>query len=204
VLTAGAVVDRVKVEASAFRGREPDENRWKIETPTRLDSHAFRLSVNPVPAWSFQVSHGRIASPEQLEPEVDQDRTTASAMYDGRWSGGHWEGLAAWGRNRNRPGRTLDAFLLEAAMGLGERHTLFVRAEQAEKDELFREPDPRAGRAFDVGEFSAGYRCALLRSTHAELGLGVTGTWSNVPAALRDAYGDHPAAFVATLGARLR
>lgn len=204
VLTAGAVIDRIKVEASAFRGREPDENRWNIETPTRLDSHAFRVSMNPVPAWSFQISHGRITSPEQLEPEVDQDRTTASAMYDGRWSGGHWEGLAAWGRNRNRPGRMLDAFLLEAAMGLGERHTLFMRAEQAEKDELFRGPDPLAGRAFDVGEISAGYRCALLRSTHAELGLGVTGTWSNVPAALRDAYGDHPAAFVATLAARLR
>ena len=46
VLTAGAVVGGWKLEASAFRGREPDQNRWDIETP-KLDSHAFRLSWNP-------------------------------------------------------------------------------------------------------------------------------------------------------------
>ena len=79
VLTGGAVVDRVKVEASAFRGREPDENRWNIESP-KLDSHSFRLSVNPTDRWALQVSYGRLHSPEQLEPDVNQDRITASAM----------------------------------------------------------------------------------------------------------------------------
>ncbi len=204
VLTGGIVLGRVKFEASTFRGREPDQDRWNIEAPTHLDSHAFRLSVNPAPAWSFQVSHGRITSPEQLEPEVDQDRTTASAMCDGAWSGGHWEGLVAWGRNSNAPGRTLDAFLLELAAGVGERHTLFMRAEQAKKDELFRSPEPRAGRPFDVGELTAGYRCAVVQSAHTELALGVSGSVTFVPLALQDAYGVHPASFVATLSARLR
>src|SRR6185295_17594193 len=110
VLTAGAVIDRVKLEGSAFRGREPDENRWDIESPT-LDSHAFRVSFNPTPEWALQVSHGRLKSPEQLEADVDQDRTTASASHDGHWAGGHWEGTVAWGRNRNQPGHTLDAAL---------------------------------------------------------------------------------------------
>src|SRR4030095_16996645 len=45
VLTAGVVVGGAKLEASAFRGREPDEHRWDIETP-KLDSYAFRFSVN--------------------------------------------------------------------------------------------------------------------------------------------------------------
>src|SRR4030095_11229460 len=44
VLTAGAVVDRVKVEASAFRGREPDEDRLDIESP-ELESHSFPVFV---------------------------------------------------------------------------------------------------------------------------------------------------------------
>jgi hypothetical protein len=33
VLTGGAVLGGLKAEASAFRGREPDENRYDIETP---------------------------------------------------------------------------------------------------------------------------------------------------------------------------
>src|SRR2546426_12437774 len=67
VLTAGAVADRIKLEASAFRGREPDENRWNIESP-KLDSHSVRLSVNPTPAWALQASFARLKSPEQPEP----------------------------------------------------------------------------------------------------------------------------------------
>ena len=35
--------------------------------------------------WALQASYGRIHSPEQLEPDVNQDRVTASAMYDGTW-----------------------------------------------------------------------------------------------------------------------
>ena len=203
VLTAGAVLDRVKVEASAFRGREPDQNRWNIERP-KLDSHAFRLSVNPVPAVALQVSYGRLKSPEQLEPEVDQDRTTASAMFDGRWPGGRWEGTLAWGRNRNRPGRTLDGFTAEAAANVAEAHTFFARAERVEKDELFAEPDPRTGEAFDVGELTAGYRYDLLRTSHVRIGAGIAGTVAFVPAALRGVYGDRPGSVLVFAHAGLR
>ena len=192
VLTAGAVVDRIKVEASAFRGREPDQDRWDIETP-KLDSHAFRVSVNPTERWSLQVSYGRIHSPEQLEPEVDQDRTTASAMYDGTLGDtGRWEGTLAWGRNRNRPGHLLDALTAEVTAEFAERHTFFARAERVEKDELFLEPDSRAGQAFDVGELTAGYRYDFWRHGHMALGVGAAGTVSQIPRSLRDTYGDSP------------
>jgi hypothetical protein len=189
VLTAGVVLGGVKVEASAFRGREPDQNRYDIETP-KLDSHSFRLSLNPAPAWALQVSHGRLNSPEQLEPEVDVDRTTASAMVAG--SDGRWGATVAWGRNRNRPGPTLDAFTGEAAIQLREKHTLFARAERVEKNELFPEGDPRDGVTFAVGELSAGYRFDFWKSGHVTTGLGVLGTLSLVPQDIRDAYGDSP------------
>ena len=192
VLTAGAVVDRVKVEASAFRGREPDENRWDIEAP-KLDSHSFRVSVNPTSAWALQGSYGRLESPEQLEPGVDQDRATASAIYDGHWGGGHWEGTIAWGRNRNRPGHTLDAFTAEAAIRVGEAHTFLARAEQVQKDDLFLGSDPRAGRVFDVGALSAGYRYDLWRASQFAAGIGALGTLTLVPSDLQDSYGSRPA-----------
>ncbi len=193
VVTAGAVLDRVKLEASAFRGREPDQDRWNIETP-RLDSHSFRLSVNPTDHWALQASYGHLKSPEQLEPDVNQDRTTVSAMYDGTWGDtGRWEGLVGWGHNRNRPGNSLDAFTAEAAVDFAERHAIFVRAEQVRKDELFLAPDPRAGRVFRVGELTAGYRRDFWRQGHMTVGVGAAGTLSFVPTTLHPTYGSTPA-----------
>ena len=191
VLTAGAVFDRVKVEASAFRGREPDEDRWNIETP-RLDSHAFRLSVNPADGVAWQVSSGSLHSPEQLEPDVDQDRTTVSAMFDGRRNGARWEATLAWGRDRNRPGHSLDAALAEIAAQLGDAHTVFARVEGVEKDELFAPPDARAGQVFHVGDLSAGWRFDFRRTAPLRLGAGVAAGAPVLPPALRSAYGEHP------------
>jgi hypothetical protein len=203
VLTGGAVVDGVKVEASMFRGREPDENRWNIESPD-LDSHSFRLSVNPTQRWALQMSYGRIHSPEQLEPDVNQDRLTASVMYDGAWGNtGRWETTLAWGQNRNQPGHTLDAFTAEGAFQRRFRHTFFARVEQVEKDELLLEPDPRAGEIFHVGELTGGYRYDFLRAEHGTVGIGASGTLSIVPAELHADYGDTPASVLLFVHAAL-
>jgi hypothetical protein len=203
VLTAGVVWGGAKVEASAFRGREPDQNRYDMETP-KLDSHSFRLSLNPAPAWAFQVSHGRLKSPEQLEPEVDVDRTTASAMVARAWTDGRLEATVAWGRNRNRPGPTLEALVGEAAVQLREKHTLFARAERVEKNELFPEGDPRDGATFDVDQLSAGYRFDFWKGGHVTTGLGVLGTLSIVPGEIQDVYGDNPTSGMVFLHVELR
>ena len=81
VATLGWIHDNVKLEGSVFTGREPDQNRTNIESP-KMDSWSVRASWQPAPDWSLQVSHGHLHSPEQLEPEVDDRRTTASAMYN--------------------------------------------------------------------------------------------------------------------------
>ncbi|HXG80510.1 MAG TPA: hypothetical protein VNJ05_01780, partial [Sphingomicrobium sp.] len=80
VLTAGLVLDRVKVEISRFNGREPDQQRWNIETAP-LDSTAVRVSWNPTRTLSLQGSWGHFEEPEQLEPGVDQKRWSASALW---------------------------------------------------------------------------------------------------------------------------
>ena len=48
VVTAGLNTTRWQIEGSAFRGREPDQYRWDIETP-RLDSWSARATWNPRP-----------------------------------------------------------------------------------------------------------------------------------------------------------
>lgn len=195
VLTGGLVWGGAKLEASAFRGREPDEKRWDLESP-ELDSHSFRLSLNPAPAWSLQASYGRLHSPEQLEPEVNVDRTTASAMAAGGSAGRRWGAMAAWGRNRNRPGPILDAVTVEGAMQLREKHTFLARAERVEKNELFEEDEPRHGQVFDVGALGAGYRFDFWRRGRVVTGIGAVWSVSFVPDAIRDVYGRNPTSAV--------
>jgi hypothetical protein len=191
VLTLGGVTGAWKAEASAFRGREPDQERWNIESPD-LDSYSGRLSWNPSRAWALQVSAGRLESPEQLAPTVDTDRFTASAIWAGRTSGHDGTAMLAWGRNRNRPGETLDAWLLEGTIGLTDRVTLLARAERAEKDELFDAGAPLAGAVFNVARDEIGVLVHVLSREHLDVGLGALGSASFVPFAIRSDYGDTP------------
>jgi len=203
VLTAGVTWGPAKLDASLFRGREPDQERWNIEPP-KLDSHALRLSWNPRPAWALQASRGRLESPEQLEPDEDVDRTTASVIHHHTLGGRQWQTTLAWGRNDARPGRTLDAWMLESALELRDRHTLLARAERVEKDELFAAGDPRHGRVFAVGKLGLGYLYEGWQTGPARWGAGALGTVSVAPAAIQDAYGDAPVSGMGFVQVRLR
>jgi hypothetical protein len=194
VITAGYVFGDWKLEGSTFNGREPDQNRWDFDS-ARLDSGSARLTWNPGPNWSLQVSWGYLHSPEQLEPEVDQRRTTASVIYNYPFANGNWQATLAWGENSNSPGKTLDAFMLESAVSW-DRHTVFGRAENVAKDELFTQPDPLAGRSFHVSKLSLGYVYDFPLSDHLKLGLGALGSVYALPNALDPAYGNSPTSFM--------
>ena len=112
--------------------------------------------------------------------------------------------MAAWGRNRNYPGTTLDAVLIEGSAELGDRHTVFARAERTEKEELFPEADPRAEEVFIVGRISGGYIREVLRSDHVEIGVGAMGSAALLPDRLKDVYGDTPLSASLFVSARLR
>jgi hypothetical protein len=51
VVTAGFVINRVKLEGSAFNGREPNEQRWSIQFAA-LDSWSGRASIAPARNWT--------------------------------------------------------------------------------------------------------------------------------------------------------
>lgn len=190
VLTGGFVAGDWKIEASAFRGREPDQFRWDFD-PFTLDSASARLSWNPMPNWALQVSYGFLKSPEQLEPAVNQHRTTASASYNRPFDEGNWQTTFAWGRNANAPGDTLDGFLLESALSW-RQHTLFARAENAAKDELFQPPSRLAGNIFHVSGYSLGYIYDIPLMDHLALGIGAMATVDSIPSGAQSAYGAGP------------
>ena len=202
VITTGLANGAWKIEGSVFNGREPDQFRWNFD-PLRLDSWSGRISWNPTSNWALQASYGHIKQPEQLEPGVSQHRVTASVSYNRSFSGGNWQTTFAWGRNYMEPGPTLDAFLLESALGLG-RHTIFARAENAQKNELFQAPSPLAGRAFRVSTFSLGYIYDIPVARHLALGLGGLGSAYALPAAIKPAYGGDPSSVMGFVRMKIR
>ncbi|HET9252663.1 MAG TPA: hypothetical protein VFP58_11160, partial [Candidatus Eisenbacteria bacterium] len=147
-------------------------------------------------------SFGDLESPEELHPETDTERTIVSVMHHRASSSGGWQTTAAWGRNRNDPGLTLDAFLLESALTIGGRHTVLGRFEVAEKDELFLEDDPLHGLEFEVVHAGLGYLYEALQGRRWALGTGVYGSVSHVPDEIEPVYGSNPLS--GTVFARLK
>jgi hypothetical protein len=194
VLTAGLFTHSLKVEASVFNGREPDENRWNID-PIKLDSYSARITFNPTVNWSFTAGYGYLRSPESLMPNVPMHRTVASALY-GRKLGadGQWATTLIWGAN-TMPGSALSpSVLLESEAVLNRRSTLFGRAEWVRKsaDELVVDVPPTnfpPDQMFGVGQVSLGYVGEVVRWSGATLGIGGMGTVNMVPASLESTYG---------------
>jgi hypothetical protein len=131
VVTAGVTVGVVRVEASGFHGREPDEHRWNIDQGT-VDSWSTRLTVQPGQNWSGQFSYARIASPEALNPAEDQARTTASIMYNNSFSHGNWASSAIWGRTRSIPDSGKEnSYLFESTINFRDANYVWTRIENA-------------------------------------------------------------------------
>jgi hypothetical protein len=202
VVTLGYINRDFKFEVSSFRGREPDENRYNIETGP-LDSWSVRMSYNWGANWSMQGSFGHIHSPEQLEPKKDVDRTTFSIAYDQPLAQGNWQTTFAWGRNQSTQYATTSGFLLESTASLNERDTLFARVETAQKDELFSVGEPLAGQVFRINKVSVGYIRDFYFDRGCTLGAGIEGSKHFIPTELDDVYGVDPASFLLFLRAKL-
>ncbi|HEX5258468.1 MAG TPA: hypothetical protein VFW35_06780 [Sphingomicrobium sp.] len=185
VVTAGLIVVRVKLEASRFNGREPDQHRWNIETGP-LDSTSIRLSWNPLRTLALQGSWGHFISPEQLEPGVNQKRLSASALWADEIAPG-WKAAAtlAWGR-KSAQHHGDDAYVAEASLKHGG-WTLFGRAERVDNPELLGLEEQE--RAFRVGKVSIGALRDFSIADHLSLGAGGFFALNFVPGALAPAYG---------------
>lgn len=197
VLTAGYGSRQFQIEASAFRGAEPDEDRWDIETP-RLDSWSVRATWTPTPAWAMQLSHGRLSQPEALHPDQDEARTTASVHY----ARGGLSAMLAFSNKDRLPGPALTAWLAEANWDVSDHHSLFARIENVANDELFPDhDDPRHEQIFRVTKLQGGYAYRIPLTDDWNLALGGSLSRFLTPSSLDAAYGERPWGY--TLFARL-
>lgn len=188
VVTAGFATPLLQIEGSAFRGAEPDEERWGIETP-KLDSWSVRATLTPSPAWAIQASFAQIEQPEAIHPGQDERRFTASAHYD---NGKGVSAMLAYSHKDRVPGADLDAWLGEFNWDMDDANTLFGRVEHVTNDEFF--PDhahPLHDQAFRVTKFQAGYARRIPLGP-VSLALGASLSAYAAPAVLDPYYGKRP------------
>ena len=192
VVTTGFVIDRVKLEASAFNGREPNEQRWSIQLGA-LDSWSGRAFVAPARNWTAQYSLGRLEDPEALEPG-SQWRQTASIEYNRVFDGGSWATSLVWGRvHKIATGADLNSYLVESTANFRNRNYVFTRFELVDKDELF--PEATVPASYRIGAYTVGGVRDLIQNKTWQMGLGADVTLYSKPGTLDDAYGNRPVSF---------
>jgi hypothetical protein len=186
VVTAGYVRDDVKLEVSQFTGREPDQYRFNFDTAT-FDSTSVRLSWNPGPHWSLQVSGGWLKSPEALDPDINERRVTASATYFNQFDFGSIAATIAFGNKHLSDGIDESAGLIEAQFKPDEAWTLFARAETLGSNELVPGPAVRG-----AGEISVGAIHDWKLAEHWKFGIGGLYAANFAPSSATASYGDNP------------
>jgi hypothetical protein len=188
VVAAGLEWNGFKIEAGAFHGREPDENRLDFDV-AKLDSYGGRLSWADGP-WHFQFSAADLTTPERKSP-YDATRVTASASYFRGDENRSIAWLAAFGQNREVFGN-LEAMLFEITRRFA-KHAIFARAEAVAKDILDAGFHPigvaHTHRQSQVSALTVGYMRDVASERWGKVGIGGDVTGYLTPRNLSEAYG---------------
>jgi hypothetical protein len=221
VLTAGLTWHWFRVEGSGFHGGEPSEQRWGFQpSPNGLaiDSYSTRITVSPNANWTGQYSIAHITSPEALYPHEDQQRQTASLMYNRPFGArdsngltvGNWSNTLIWGRTRSITAspdeHKVNSYLAESLLRFSRRNYIWTRIEDVGRtSELLLTPGTPLPPNFEeepighVQAYSFGYDRDFRIARHLVAAPGAQFTTYTTPDALESTYGDHPwgvAAFV--------
>lgn len=208
VITAAIKRGIFRFEVSGFHGREPEENRWNIDTGG-IDSWSSRLTLTPSANWVGQVSVGRLNEPEALE-EGDIVRSTASVTYNRPLSTGNWATGLIWGRNHKTEEQlNVNSYLLESVVRFKHKNYLTGRVELVDREELFanrpeikEQLEETEGSVFRVAAYTLGYTRDVDLIPGITTGFGGNFTFHTVPSAIQPFYDGNTAGFVLFL--RLR
>jgi hypothetical protein len=198
VLTVGLTYRIARIEASGFHGREPDENRWTI-MQGGIDSWSTRMTVQPGQNWSGQYSYGRLHSLEALFPNEDQERMTASIMYNRPFQNGDWANTFLWGRTRSLQENSIfDSYLFESNIRFLKKNYAWTRIERVERSNELIIGENRLPPGFterpigQVQAYTLGYERDFHILPHIDSAIGGQFTTYSVPGTLTAFYGSHP------------
>jgi hypothetical protein len=179
------------LEASAFKGREPDEDRLDLDLGAP-DSWAARVSF-AAGAWSGQISGGHLRQPEPNEP-FDVTKFTASMAYHRLAWKGDLNLTVAAGRNQEFYGNK-DAWLIEAR-GSDRRMRCTCAWSPQRRTSSPRVDCTRLASRIHIsprgGAATLGYARTIARRRAGRFSLGADATMHAVPRNLRDSYGARP------------
>ncbi len=201
VVTVGLTHSIARLEIGGFHGREPGENRWNFHQGP-LDSWATRLTLQPGQNWSSQYSYARIVSPESLFPTENQERMTASVMYNKPLRRGNWANTALWGRTRSladSPDSSKEnSYLFESTLGFQTRNYIWTRIENAGRsDELLIGEHPLPPSFHErplthVQAYTFGYDRDIHLIPHISSATGAELSLYTVGQPLQPTYGSNP------------
>jgi len=208
VITAGLAWKSVRLEASGFHGREPDEFRWDIDSG-KLDSWSTRLTVQPGKNWSAQYSFSHLTSPEAVHPTEDLQRMTASIMYNRPLARGNWASTLLWGRNHSlASGENFNGYLAESTLRFAQHNNVWGRIENVDRTtELLLNGGPEPP-GFDesflarVQAYTVGYDREFAQIPYLSTAVGGQVTFYSKPDSLTPLYGAHPVGVVLFLRVR--
>lgn len=190
VLTAGVFTRSIRLEWSAFNGREPDENRADFDfRGRRIDSFAGRVSVNPSSALSLSAWYGYLKSPEALEPQESLHRLGGAVLVtQGITDARRWSSALIYGANVAPGDHWSNSMLLESSLDVSDANAVFGRIEFVQKSAAELALSPANGARYDVGEISLGYFRTVKSTGSLAIGVGARGTVNVVPPSLRAVY----------------
>jgi hypothetical protein len=208
VVTVGFTYGIARIEASGFHGREPDEFRWNIDQG-KIDSWSTRLTLQSGNNWSGQYSYGRITSLEASFPNENQERMTASIMYNRPLQNGNWASTALWGRTRSLQENSIfNSYLFESTLRFHTRNYVWTRLEDVERSNeliLGENPLPPNFAEMPIGRvegYTFGYDRDIDLVPHLATAIGAQFTTYGVPETLKPIYGSHP--FTVAMFVRMR
>lgn len=207
--TLGFIHGPIKIDASIFTGREPDEKRLRFDKP-RFDSYSARLSINLNPQWAFQASRAYMKSPEVHAPDIDMWRTAVSLLYGRNGAASNFSSALVWGMNdptgnaanhahiTGRNGDHLHAhtvtqhsFLAEADLNL-RKTAVYTRMEYLQKDGAELGIADLQDNLFWIGSCTIGAAREVISAKVFDVMAGVQTSIYSVPEALKPSYGDLP------------
>jgi hypothetical protein len=194
VITLGFRSSAITLEGSAFHGQEPDENRWDIDQG-KIDSYSGRLTVRPLPGFSFQISAGHLEHPEAIEPG-NQTRSTASVTYEKAFTGGFFAATLATGKNQTDSGPEWGS-LFEWTWKFAQCNFVYGRLEAVDRDlyELtFKQqrPDNVPPHRTRVDSATIGFVRDVPLVKEFETGIGADLTGYHFTSELDSVYGSQP------------
>jgi hypothetical protein len=222
VLTAGLTWRWLRFEESGFHGGEPSEQRWGFQPSPNghaIDSYSSRITFSPTANWSSQYSIAHIVSPEALYPGEDQQRQTASIMYNrpiGTLSAdctstSNWSTTLLWGRTFSLSDSSKEnSYLLESLLKFRTHNYIWTRIENAGRsNELLIPPGSTLPPNFNespighVAAYTVGYDRDYHIVSHLTAAPGAQFTSYTTPAPLVSTYGPHPFGAVAFVRFRI-